>query len=129
MVSMLLHPEFSLTERMAVEALRGGYATAANFNELIDVRDMLLLGADARGDKGALAVADAASEALLSIRERKLRTGRVGASGDELATLAALVDLSEDFWKRQSGDLFDQAHKALCEYRTEQAALAAQEAA
>lgn len=56
---------------------------------------------------------DATEIALLNIRDRRQETGRFGASADELATLALLVDTYTNFWLAQSGDLYGRAREEL----------------
>ena len=52
-------------------------------------------------------------------RRRQRPLHRIGATGDELQALYALVDVSEDFWKRQPGSLFIDAEAALSKARAE----------
>lgn len=116
-VAMHLNPEVSLQERMAVEAIRGGWASTDHFNVLADCRDMLILAASEKSDKSALAACNLAGVALMNMKDRHARTGKIGASGDEIQALSLLVDVSEDFWKRQSGGLFVDAEDALTRAR------------
>lgn len=106
MVAMHLAPEVGITERLAVDSIVGGWAGTHQFNVLADCCDLMVLAANHKGDDQALMVCDLASMALLNIKDRYLERNRVGASGDELQALRVLVDVSEDFWKRQSGELF-----------------------
>lgn len=112
-VAMLLNPEVSLQERMAVAALRGGWSTTEHFNLLADCRDMLILAANEKNDHAAIATCDMAGIALMNMKDRHAKLGKIGATGDELQALDLLVDVSEDFWKRQSGGLFIDAEAAL----------------
>lgn len=112
-VAMFLNPEVSIQERMAVAALRGGWATTDHFNMLADCRDMLVLAANEKGDKGAIATCDLAGVALMNMKDRHAEKGRIGATGDELQALDLLCNVSECFWKRQSGGLFVDAEAAL----------------
>lgn len=112
-VAMILNPEVSLQERGAVLALRGGWATTDHFNVLADCRDMLVLAANEKGDKGAVTACDLAGIALMNMKDRHVEKGKIGATGDEIRALELLVDTSEDFWKRQSGGLFVDAEAAL----------------
>ena len=112
-VAMALNPEVSLQERMAVEALRGGWSSTDHFNVLADCRDMLLLAASERRDTSTLAACKLAGVALMNIRDRHAQRGKIGATGDEINALALLVDTSEQFWLRQSGGLFVDAENAL----------------
>lgn len=110
---MHLAPEVSITERISVDAIAGGWAETYHFNVLADCHDLLVLAANHKGDQQTLVACDLASMALLNIKDRYLARNRVGASGDELQALRVLVDVSEDFWKRQSGELFHSANEAL----------------
>lgn len=47
------------------------------------------------------------------IRDRHRDTGRFGASADELATLALLVDTYTNYWLAQSGHLYGLAREEL----------------
>lgn len=112
-VAMFLNPEVCIQERMAVAALRGGWSTTDHFNLLADCRDMLVLAANEKGDKTAIAACDLAGVALMNMKDRYAELGRIGATGDELQALDLLTTVSEDFWKRQSGGLFVDAEAAL----------------
>ncbi len=113
MVAMHLNPEINIQERMSVAALRGGWATTDHFNLLADCRDMLILAANEKNDRAAIAACDLAGIALMNMKDRHAKLGKIGATGDELQALDLLVDVSEDFWKRQSGGLFIDAEAAL----------------
>lgn len=112
-VAMMLNPEVSLQERMAVEAIRRGWSTTDHFNVLADCRDMLVLAANEKNDRSAIDVCTLAGIALMNMKDRHAEKGRIGATGDELRALGLLVDVSESFWKRQSGGLFIDAEAAL----------------
>lgn len=112
-VAMFLNPEVSIQERMAVAALRGGWATTDHFNMLADCRDMLVLAANEKNDQAAITACDVAGIALMNMKDRHAELGRIGATGDELQALDLLNTVSEDFWKRQSGGLFVDAEAAL----------------
>lgn len=119
LVAYLLNPEVSTQERMAVEAIRAGWATTAHFDVLADCRDMLALAAAEKNDQQTLAICELGLIALHNIKDRYFAKQRIGASGNELQALYALVDISEDFWKRQSGALFIDAEAALSKARDE----------
>lgn len=119
MVALYLNPEVSLQERQCIEALRGGWATTDHFNVLADCRDMLSLAAAERRDDEVQAVCDLGFVALENMKERYAEKNRIGATGDELQALTLMVDVSEDFWKRQTGTLFVDADKALMKAREE----------
>jgi len=117
MVAYLLNPEVSTQERMAVVAVRQGFATTSHFNVLADCRDMLALAAAQKNDAQTLVVCEMGLIALQNMKDRYLEKKRIGATGDELQALQLLVDQSEDFWKRQSGSLFVSAEAALSKAR------------
>lgn len=119
LVAYYLNPEVSTQERMAVVALRAGYATTSHFDVLADCRDMLALAAAEKNDTQTLAVCELGLVALENIKARYMNIHRIGATGDELQALQVLVDVSEDFWKRQSGGLFIDAEAALSKARDE----------
>ena len=113
MVAMSLAPEVETTELMAVLLFRNGVAEKGQFNILADCRDLLMLASAERNDAGVMAVCELAGVALLNIKDRFLEKHRMGATGEELKALQALVDVSRDFWMRQSGELFRAANLAL----------------
>lgn len=117
LVAMHLNPEVNLQERMAVEAIRGGWADTPHFNVLADCRDMLTLAALEKNDEQTLVVCELGLVALENMKARYLAKKRIGATGDEIQALQALVDVSEDFWKRASGALFIDAEAALSRVR------------
>jgi hypothetical protein len=113
LVAFYTAPEVELTERMAVELFYTGHADRGQFNILADCRDLLTLAAADRDDKAVLAVCEAAGIALANIKDRYLERARMGCTADERAALMALVDVSQDWWKCQSGELFRAANVAL----------------
>jgi hypothetical protein len=113
MVVLTIAPEVETTELMAVLLFRNGAADKGQFNILADCRDLLMLAANEKHDAGVMAVCELAGVALLNIKDRYLEKERMGATGEELKALQALVDISRDFWMRQSGEMFRAANLAL----------------
>ncbi len=113
MVAMMMAPEVETAEHLAVVCLQSGSATVGQFDILADCRDLLSLAAEERRDQQTLAVCELAFVALMNIKDRYIAKGRLGATGDELQALRVLVDVSQDFWRRQSGELFRAANVAL----------------
>ena len=113
MVALAISPEVETTELMAVLLFRNGAADKGQFNILADCRDLLMLAANEKHDAGVMAVCELAGVALLNIKDRYLDKQRMGATGEELKALQALVDISRDFWMRQSGEMFRAANLAL----------------
>lgn len=113
MVAMLNNPEVELTARLALESFPQGWAGVAQFDVLATCRDLLTVAVMRKHDVATYAVCDLAGEALLSIKARWLSMGKMGATGDELQALRALIEVSEDWWKRTSGEAVRLAHAAL----------------
>lgn len=120
MVAMALAPEVEITERVALLEMERGTDEVAHFDRLLDVADALLLAATEKRDKPVVEVAHQSREALSSIQDDYRTTGILYAAGSELAALQILVDLSTDWWARQSGSLFVQADRALTKFRAMQ---------
>ena len=78
---------------------------------MTDKKNLTRREALTNGAGGALSLT--AALALLNIKDRYLDKQRMGATGEELKALQALVDVSRDFWMRQSGELFRAANVAL----------------
>lgn len=116
------NPEVGITERVSVDAFVGGWQTPDHFDCLADCRDILLLAADDKKDESTIAVCRLAGVALFNLKDRVKATGRLVPTGDELQAMRVLVDTSEDFWRRQSGDLYSRAYDALHKHRTAQRA-------
>ncbi len=106
LVVMQTIPDLGITEHLSVIAFRNGTATTDHFDNLADCRDILTMAATKQQDQSTLVACEVAYHALISIQERHTRTGRFGATGEELKALVLLAETSEDFWKRQSGTLF-----------------------
>lgn len=113
MVAIATQPSYEGSELAALTLFRLGQAGKQQYDVLADCRNMLLLGADRRKDEGAFAVATAAGIALSNIKDRHAKTGRMGTTGEEMKALHVLVDVSQDFWKRQGGGTFAECHAAL----------------
>lgn len=120
LVALHLAPEVSTSERMAVFALTQPWAATSHFNVLLDCQHMLTIAAAEKRDEEALKLAHFSDIALKSIRERHQRTGKMGATGDEIRALNLLADYSADWWSRQSGALFADAYRALDKLRDQQ---------
>lgn len=120
MVALALAPEVELSERMALDLLRAGAAQNGHFNVLLDCQTILVIGASNRGDTDTEQFAYFAGHALKDIRARFEQRGRLVATGDELKTLSVLIDVSTDFWRRQSGAFFKDCADALYKFRDEQ---------
>lgn len=73
------------------------------------MRNVLTLAAAYKDDASALAMCDAMRVVMANIRDRHTRTGKIGASGDEIQVLREFVGVYRDFWLRQPVELYVQA--------------------
>lgn len=112
-------PEAQIVLLTAMQAFRDGWAEPAHFDCMLDTRDMLLLGARAKNEKSTLEAARAINVALANIRD-SWNGSKFSHTDDELNALQLLIDISNDFWNRQSGHLYHVAYKALKKWRTQQ---------
>lgn len=104
------NPEIGITERMAIQAMRGGWADYNNsYRVLADCHGILTLGTRRKKDNSLQGVLKASMIALLNVYDRYISTKKVGATGDELAALDLLVTTAEDFWKRQTATSLEAA--------------------
>lgn len=115
LVAVGLNTTHEATMLQAVQSFRAGRATADHFLDLCDARDITVIAHNAQGRDvpGMVPAMEAAQIALLNIRDRHKDTGRFGASADELATLALLVDTYTNYWLAQSGHLYGLAREEL----------------
>jgi hypothetical protein len=112
MVVMEQHKEMLLAEQLAVVSLMNDETVDNHqYNVLWNCYAMLVYGIrqTKKPDMEANAVADMAEIALRNIRGRWEDRGVVRATGDEISAVKALVDFSEDWWRRKGGDLFAKA--------------------
>lgn len=109
-------------ERAAVQAIATGSAGVKQHDNLADCCDLLKFGAEKIGFNQSVKVSEFAEMALLNIKERYFKSGKIGCTGEERKALELLADESNDFWKRQSGRLFHFACAKLTELRKKQSA-------
>lgn len=117
LIAQNINGRYETRLRIAVEAVRGGWATGEHFDDLADTLDLLrlalLIYPGQRHDEGAHAVAELALVAMQNMVERHNDKGRIGATGDELQALELLAETSMDYWNRRSGALFAEAYRQL----------------
>jgi hypothetical protein len=106
-------PEVEIFILSAVAAFRDGYATPAQFDVLLDTRDLLHFGAIGARDEAARKVAVVLHDVLSEIRATWDGENFPPISQDTLNALELLADISIDFWKRQSGVLYQMAYRKL----------------
>ena len=112
-------PEAQICLLTSMQAFREGWAGPAHFDAMLDTRDLLLLAAKAKNDSDVVEAARAINLALANIRD-SWDSSKFAVSDDELNALQVLVDISTDFWARQSGNLYQMSYMALRQYREQQ---------
>lgn len=110
-------PDVEIAQRTALESFREGYASPGQFDILLDTRDLLFLSAKARGDEPVLKVCAIANDVLGAVKASWDGERFAPVDGDSLNTLRVLVDISSDWWKRQSGVMYQRAYTVLKDWR------------
>jgi hypothetical protein len=113
-------PDLEIAILSAIAAFREGYASPGQFDILLDTRDLLLLGAKGAKDDGVVEVARAVNDVLAEIRESWDGDKFAPLNDDALNALDVLADVSNDFWKRKSGALYQAAYTHLKQWREKQ---------
>lgn len=122
MVMLYNTPEIGLCERMAISHLQTGFADYENcYRVLADCHGLLTIAAR-EGEESLVPASNLGAVALLNIFDRMNATGKVGATGDELNALKAMIDVAEDYWKRGSTNQFLTAISKLNAVRASQIA-------
>lgn len=124
LLALAVCPGYETRLRLAVNALSEGWMEEGQFNDLADTLDMLQIGmasySQQKPDPSTAVAIDVCREAMMSVRSRYMRTGKFGATGEELKAVQLLADVSLDFWNRRSGALFAFTCQQLKELRLEQ---------
>lgn len=120
LIAKMLAPSVECSELMALTMIQAGTASAIHFDTLLECCDFLMFAATRKNDEPAWKMSEFCRIAMSNIRDRFDKTNRIGATGEELQALRAMVDYSSDFWKRQSGGLYLNALNDLDELRDEQ---------
>ena len=103
----LQNDDLEMLERMIAEAFSGGWATEQHYDELCDMRSVLMLAAAHKDDQGVLSMCHAMSIVMNNIRTRYAETQRMGVSGDEVKLLREFCGVYADFWLRQSVGMYE----------------------
>lgn len=111
----MVSDQLEIRERMAVQAFSGGWATIREFDVLADMQGVLLLaGTTSKGRQPAAKWAkDVLGKTLGSIRDRYIKTEKMGCNAEELKVLRSFVSMHRDFWLKQPFGLYQAACKQL----------------
>lgn len=113
LVALSIVPEVSIQAHMAIEAIRGGWATTSHFDALAECQNMMTIGMAKKRDFSIKPACELGLMALQNIKARHAETGKIGATGDEINALKAMVSASDDWWPRQAGTLFSTAYRIM----------------
>lgn len=123
LIRLANNPEIAIAERLAIQAMRGGWSDYQNsYRVLADCHGLLAIGTRKKKDASLDGIIQGGMVAMRNIYDRYISTKKVGATGDELAMLEHMVDVSEDFWKRQSAAALETAIHSLKFVRAKQIA-------
>lgn len=104
-----------LVERMAIESIRNGKATPAQFAKVANMSQLMLLaGSTSPARKWAFDYCSNTVEPMLQrIAQRYTRTNVISATTAEKAVLKSFGTKYRDFWLHQPTELMDAAKVAL----------------
>ena len=105
----MINDELEMRERQFVEAFAGGYADKVHFDSLADMRNVLIIAAAHKDDTPVVNLCNAMSIPLQAIRERHVKTGKFGVTGEELKMMRVFCGVYQDWWMRQPVSLYEQA--------------------
>lgn len=109
----LINDEIEIRERQFVEAFAHGYADKIHFDNLTDMRNVLLIAAAHKDDLTIINLCNAMSIPLQAIRARHAATSKFGVTGEELKMMRVFVEVYRDWWMLQSVSLYEQACDSL----------------
>jgi len=90
-------------------AFTSGHATQDHFDTILFESNLLLVaGQTDKKKKYAVEFIQATVQpALRNMKERVRKTGKFGVNADELMAIKKLIDFSREFWKKQTGQLYN----------------------
>lgn len=120
----LVNDKLETRERMAVEAIIGGWGDESHYQTLADMQGvMLLAGCTSDARKWAKDYAHhTLGPVLCKIRDRYMRSGKMSCTTGERAVLRGFVTRYREFWQRQPIELYESACHALQEHYNKMAA-------
>ena len=107
------YAEVELTEHLCLAAFRAGRATGDHWNHLAECRNVLIFGAghcretarkageDASEYQAVMDLCNRAKTAMLAVKDREQRTGKMGLNAEEMEIIAAVIMTSGEFWPLQ----------------------------
>ena len=120
----LVNDKLETRERIAVEAIIGGWGDESHYQTLADMQGvMLLAGCTSDARKWAKDYAHTIlGPVLCKIRDRYLRSGKMTCTTGEREILRGFVTRYREFWARQPIELYETACHALQDHYNRMAA-------
>jgi hypothetical protein len=117
----MFNKDLETKELAAVRAFQWGGATEYHYTLLMDMANMLFIAGSTDDSRtyGKEYAVNKAIPALDGIRQRHIRTGKLGVNAQELQVLVELVEFSKQFWMRQPIELYKWAGEELLAYKEE----------
>lgn len=114
----LVNDTLETRERIAVEAIVGGWGTTEHYQTIADMQGvMLLAGTTDESRKWARDYAhDVIGPVLCKVRDRYLRSNKMSCTTGEREVLRGFVTRYREFWMRQPFELYEAACQALQEH-------------
>ena len=109
LVQKHLKPSIETKQYACVLAFTNGVAQQDHYDTLLFELNLLLV-AGQTDKKKKYAVDFATNElrpALESVKQRVKNTGKFGVNAEELMAIKKLIDFSREFWKKQTGQLYN----------------------
>lgn len=114
--------DLRLKEMSAAAAFRGGYAEPYHFDYLLEASVIAMCAANdparSKADVRMDQVCEAVHSTMRIIRERWDRTGKLGASSEDMVSLEAFTLALNDFWPTITIDAYNRAVRNTFEWKT-----------
>lgn len=109
LVQKHLQPTIETKQYACVLAFTNGVAGQDHYDTILFESNLLLVaGQTDKNKKYAVTfIQDEIQPALRNIKERVKNTGKFGVNYDELMAIKKLIDFSREFWKKQTGQLYN----------------------
>ena len=109
----------SIEEFSMLTAFQYGHANKAHFDYLVRMANMLNCAAQIKASARSFIQVDAINYLAKLVLDRYQRTAKFGVNAAELIAMRKLVRFYDDFWKRQTTDLYNLCAYELNEFYSE----------
>jgi len=111
--------KLQLMEAGSVTALAKGKATPANYNALLDMRNVTMIACWIKGITGGAMysyVGNIVGQVLANVKQRFDELGKLGLSGPELEAINVFPSVYRDFWTTQPITTYKKAYDLLQQF-------------